>query len=114
MTSRQRTPCLFQGGGIDRAVQRQAELVVAGAAVGSRSPAGTAGLVEAPEIVEGNLRPRQRLQLPGALGVEMAQHPPADTVVRYRSQLFLDAPERKSGCGAAGRDLGAIGLTRIE
>ena len=44
----------------------------------------------------------------------MAQHPPADTVVRYRSQLFLDAPERKSGCGAAGRDLGAIGLTRIE
>ena len=35
MTSRQRTPCLFQGGGIDRAVQRQAELVVAGAAVGS-------------------------------------------------------------------------------
>src|ERR1700716_1139597 len=79
-----------------------------------RSPAGTPAFVEAPEIVEADLRPRQRLQLPGALGVEMAQQPPADAVVRHRSQLLLDAPERSAGSGTTGRDLGAVERTRIE
>src|SRR5258708_14119933 len=77
-------------------------------ALGGRSPTGTTGLVETPEIIEADLRPRQRLQLPGALGVEMAQQPPADAVVRYRSQLLLDAPERNAGGEAAARHLGGV------
>ena len=59
-------------------------------ALGGRSPTGTTGLVETPEIIEADLRPRQRLQLPGALGVEMAQQPPADAVEKVVAPVAIE------------------------
>ena len=69
---------------------------------------------EAPQIVEADLRHRQRRQRLGGLRVEVAQQPIAQPVVGQRPQLLLDGLERTAQRGTARQRIVEIERVEIE